>query len=407
MLMLSLSMSVITWQHVVGHTYTTAQSMHMANIMILTSISTCTGSVLFFIGIALISMWNYMTPNCWGNPPLPPWATPKPLSVDDVDTCTDDLAPSDIPPPPIGDTDIDAKAYALRAQSQTKSIGDTVVAARVLRGDILTITMVWTNIYGLGIASFFMSFIATMASSLCTFSCLVSMSVISLYEAYRERSDPLSRGWDNGKPAGKIREALHVIILTMSIASMCTIGAHVGGVHINAIGYIKQEDIFLGIIGPVITPFLLKIVRRPHITTISTLETSLPFTMLLCVTFMATGLALGMRPYESSNELARNITAATTLLPLSSGVVLVYLLHCIYRRRMIYIFSTFMVVFAGREITVSKNSSVVVAAFFLQLLAFILTIIASTPRALGYVAGMMNGNEREGKRHGEVAMDDL
>lgn len=243
-----------------------------------------------------------------------------------------------------------------------------------------------------------MSYIATMASSLCTFSCVVAMSVVSLYEAYKERTDPVRRQWQAGTGTGRIRSGLHTIVLVISIASMSTIGAHVAGVRINSIGYIQPEDVFLGIIGPIFTPFLLKGVRRPHTTTIATLEVSLPFTVFMCVTYMATALALGMRPYESQNELGRNVAAATTLLPLAWGAVTFYVLHCIFRRRMLYVFSTFMTVFAGRELTMSKGSSVVLATFFLQLFAFSLTIASSNSMMLGWVATIM-GMEVERDDH--------
>ena len=53
---------------------------------------------------------------------------------------------------------------------------------------------------------------------------------------------------------------------------MCTIGAHVAAIHVNSIGNIQPEDVFLGIIGPTFTPFILKGVKRPHTSTLSTLE---------------------------------------------------------------------------------------------------------------------------------------
>ena len=396
MLMISLVTSVITWQHVIGHTYTSAQSMHMAPIILLTSISTCTGSVLFFMSMATVAIWRCL---------LTPF---RKFSPPNISQCTEELAPEIRP-------DIDAKSFAARATSQVKheSMGDGSVARRVFRGDILTITMIWTNIYGLGIASFFMSYVATMASSLCTFSCVVAMSVVSLYEAYMERADPIKRQWHVGRGTGKVRAALHTTVMVISIASVCTIGAHVAGIHVNSIGYIQPEDVFLGIIGPVVTPFLLKGVRRPHITTLATLETSLPFTVFICVTFMSTALALGMRPYESSNELGRNIAAATTLLPLSWGLVTICVLHCVFRRRMLYVFSTFMTVFAGRELTISKNSNVVIATFILQFVAFMLTIAASIPYSVGVIADVLGWepiqdsvsiqlDREEKKEHGDL-----
>lgn len=370
----------------------------MAPIILLTSISTCTGSVLFFIGLAVVSIGRWFL-----------FPGPSIIKFDSKSSrYTEDLEGETVPQEPkpaATNQDIDAKAYMSRAHSQAKheAKGDNAIAKRVFRGDILTITMVWTNVYGLGMASFFMSYIATMASSLCTFSCVVAMSAVSIYEAYKERVDPIRRQWNAGRGTGKLRSGLHSIVLTISIASMCTIGAHVAGVHVNSIGYIQPEDIFLGIVGPVVTPFLLKSVRRPHTTTISTLETSLPFTVFICGTFMSTALALGMRPYETQNELGRNVAAATTLLPLAWGMVTFYVLHCIFRRRMLYVFSTFMVVFAGRELTMSKGSSVVLATFFLQLFSFMLTIASSNTMALDWMA-MIMGWENSGEGNEKVTI---
>lgn len=360
--------------------------MHMAPIILLTSISTCTGSVLFFIGLSMFSIGRWFL-----NPSIIKFNRELGRYTEELDPGNSGEVeePKEVASSHIND--IDAKAYKERAQSQAKHIakGDNSVAKKVFRGDILTITMVWTNVYGLGVASFFMSYVVTLASSLCTFSCVVSMSAVSIYEAYKERVDPIRRQWNAGRSTGKLRSGLHSTVLIISIASMCTIGAHVAGVHVNSIGYIQPEDIFLGIVGPVMTPFLLKSVRRPHTTTISTLETSLPFTVFICATFMATALALGMRPYESQNELGRNVAAATTLLPLAWGMVTFFVLHCIFRRRMLYVFSTFMTVFAGRELTMSKGSSVVLATFFLQLFAFMLTIASSNTFALDWIAGIL------------------
>lgn len=55
-LMLCLSTGVLVWQQVMGHTYTSAQAMHLPPIVLLTSISTCTGCVLFFVAIIVSSV---------------------------------------------------------------------------------------------------------------------------------------------------------------------------------------------------------------------------------------------------------------------------------------------------------------------------------------------------------------
>lgn len=292
--MLSLSVCVIAWQHVVGHTYTTAQSMHLAPIVLLTSISTCTGGVLFFIFMSILAMLR--------------WASVyhKVSQVDDVEMSA---ATSTLDP------DIDSKEFDRDGEEQVKRIMNRVATpnggqptgleGKVLRGDLMTISMVWTNVYGLGLSSFFLSYVSTMASSLATFSFVVGMSAVSIAEAVRERTSGAQSSWLHGTPQGKCRSFLHTLVLVMSIGSMCTVGAHVSSIHVNQIGTLRAEDVFLGIVGPCLSPMLLRCVKRPQITTLSTIETSLPFTMFICVTFMTTALAMGMKPYESEEEIGR------------------------------------------------------------------------------------------------------
>lgn len=51
-----------------------------------------------------------------------------------------------------------------------------------------------------------------------------------------------------------------------------------------------------------------------------------------------------------------------------------------------YVFSTFMAVFCGRELTLNRGSGVVIASFLLSFLAFNLTILASNKKMLYYIA---------------------
>lgn len=200
-----------------------------------------------------------------------------------------------------GGKDIDAGSYHTRGAAQAKKehLQHPGSDQRISSGDILTLTMVWTNVYGLGVACFFLSYITTMASPLATYSFIVSLCTLSIYEAVQERRFPAERMWNAGRASGQLRAALHSCVLVLCLMGMCIIGVHVSGVHRQAVGSIHPEDVFLGILGPICTPLLLKAVRRPHTTIVGTLETSAPFTFFMAITFMATAMALGMRPYET------------------------------------------------------------------------------------------------------------
>lgn len=226
LLLLSLSLGVLAWQHVVGHTYTTAQSMHVAPIILLTSISTCTGCVLFFLGMAVTSCLRMIVPRLPWTPP--PWEQlgHQGSSVSDQ-TCVFSIeeegfgdatekaagAPkADLEDTPMSprarhtdskekskekskqENDIDAKAYATVGLEQAKEVskGDGAILRRVYKGDILTMSMVWSNVYGLGVASFFLSYICTMASSLASFSFIVSTVLVCIYEAVQVIEMPLA-----------------------------------------------------------------------------------------------------------------------------------------------------------------------------------------------------------------------
>ena len=345
--MIALSTGVLTWQHVVGHTSVTAKSMHLAPIVLLTSISTCTGAVIFFIimsGLAAVRVLSLYR------------------SI------------------PQGEVDIESEESKAEEGPEKNSSPK--------RDDIMTTSMVWTNVYGLGIAMFFLSYVCTMASTLATFSFSVGMAFVCIMDAVQERYTS-SSAWPPGSKYERFRSLLHASCLTFTIASMCTVGAHVSSMNVNRIGNILPEDVFLGVVGPCLTPFLLKGVRGHRGGLVSTIEISLPFTMFICVTFMCTALAMGMRPYESQEEIGRNLAAATTLMPLAVGASAYYVLHCTTRRRSLYVFSTFMMVLMGRELTMNRGSVVVISAFVVQLFGFLMSMAASSLGAVEWSADLL------------------
>lgn len=415
-LMLALATGVTVWQHVVGHTYTTAQSMHLPPIVLLTSISTCTGCVFFFVTLAVISLarcaWTPFSNKRGGDNNTDGgnfnvrYRMANTYEYYDNAEEENSLSQSMLRPSPPNDgpqksatsnredveDDIDAHVYKttgdVQANNEQKA-NPSLTRDVLVSGDILTVTMVWTNVYGLGVSAFFLSYIVTMSSTLSTFSFVVGLSAVSMYEAIQERRFPMQRQWNAGQVTGQFRSAAHFSILVLCIVSMSIIGVHVSSINMNQVNNIRAEDVFLGILGPVFTPLMLKGVRRPHTTIIGTLETALPFTVFMCVTFIATSMAMGMRPYESPEEIARNVLAATTLLPFTWGVSILYILYCTCRKRMVYVFSAFMVVLTGRELTLSRNSGVVVSSFVFAVTAFAISMLASSSTTIRWVSAKL------------------
>jgi hypothetical protein len=270
--------------------------------------------------------------------------------------------------------DVDDKIYrdSGKKEQHAQSSNNLHMMQKLSAGDVITIGMVWTNIYGLGVASFFTGYICTMASTLSTFSFVVGLSVVSVYEAVMERI-PSEQG-----DTSKLRNGLHFASLILSLITMILMGVHVASINMNSIGNIRAEDVFFAILGPLFAPLLFKSVKRPNTTILGTLEISFPVTMFICVTFMSTALALGMRPYESSSELARNMVAVTIMLPSAWGTTLYFIMYCMCRKRVVYILATFLVVFAGREFTLSKSDRIVIACFAFSVIPFILAVVSSS-----------------------------
>lgn len=61
MLMVGLSFSVIAWQHVVGHTVSSAHTMQTPPVIMLSSISVCTGIMSYFLSMGVFSTLRYLT----------------------------------------------------------------------------------------------------------------------------------------------------------------------------------------------------------------------------------------------------------------------------------------------------------------------------------------------------------
>jgi hypothetical protein len=481
MLMLSLASTVMTWQHVVGHTYSTAQSMHLAPIILLTSISTCTGVVLFFLCMVFGTVLKVTGVReaalrmCGCAKEIPGAPVPRVEKGD----AKDGHAPTQDPAEGVlienvhsfenelyeygdnhgdvlhdssakkrrrntsrfdmesssdeedgeddstgrGGGDIDAINYEMTGDDGAREMGiiaedgndsddadhqggvaqgppsheETAaieekreyaegIRRRIYSGDILTVSMVWTNVYGLGVAGFLLSYLVTMASTLATFVFIVGLSVVAVYEAVQERRMPANRQWKVGKKKGKVRSAVHSLILLIGLVVMVLTGVHVASIHMNAIDDIRAVDVFFAILAPLATPLLLKAVKRPHTTVMGTLEISLPFTAFICTTFLTTALAMGMRPYEAPTELVQNLVAATTFLPFSWGASLMFVLHATFRRRILYVFCSFLTVFVGREFSMYRGVRIVIASLCLCVVMFTLTVLVSSKGGMRWLA---------------------
>lgn len=79
------------------------------------------------------------------------------------------------------------------------------------------------------------------------------------------------------------------------------------------------------------------------------------------------------------------MVAATVLMPASWGGAIVFILHCVFRRRLLYVLSVCMVVSTGREFTLYKGDGHVIAAFLFSTVAFILTVLASSKESMHWL----------------------
>ena len=60
-------------------------------------------------------------------------------------------------------------------------------------------------------------------------------------QAVQERRFPHERQWHLGKSTGRMRAGIHSAAIMLGITSMCFMGVHIGGMHINKIGGIHTE----------------------------------------------------------------------------------------------------------------------------------------------------------------------
>lgn len=408
------SMVVTVWMHVVGHsTLASAQSSHIAPIMMLSSIVILAGVAGFFLCNVVLSllcstcyaMYSFVCRRknaaaCAGSP-YEYYREDHSLdsSMDHTSTFHGEFTIEDGTPMEDmkekeekkieekkeeyeEEEDMDEYAYV------SSGLVDYSIAyhnnkgsdKQLLPGDILTVTMVWTNVYGLGLAFFLLMPIVTMGSTLAVYNFILGLDLVVVYETIQERRDPMYRykQWRAGLLGARIRNGLHMAALLIANVVIILMGTHVSSIHINKVGQIKVEDVFLGVIAPLLTPFLLKAVRRPHTTIVGTMELAMPFCAFLALTFMISVLAMGMKPFEVKEQLSRNMVAATILLPLFYGGVIMYMLHCILRRRMLYVLCSFLTVFVGRQFTFSKQQPVVSSSFVLSSITFLIVITTSS-----------------------------
>jgi hypothetical protein len=140
------------------------------------------------------------------------------------------------------------------------------------------------------------------------------------------------------------------------------IGANIFSMQMNQAGYIKVDDVFLGIIAPHLTPIILRGVRRPHTTILCTMEVALPFTAFMACMCIISMIGMGLKPFEMQHQL-----------------------HCTFRRRMLYILCTFLVVFVGKQFTFSRDQPAVIGAFVLSAIAFGIVLATSSKSTMKFL----------------------
>lgn len=364
-MMIGLSLGVIAWQHVVGHTTTSAYTMHTPPIILLCSISTCTAIVSYFFTMGIASMLRYLG-ICSG-------------------------------PPAQGSESSCGVEYEY-------SFGKDASGGR--EGEVLTLSMVWAGVYGLGLATFFLGYIITMASTLSSFSFLVGLYAVSLYETVKVRMYSLEHGHSAGK-AEHAQARFNSLILVIGVVCMSFMGVHIASIDMNMAGRISAVDAFMGVIFPATTPWLLKGIgkgRNGSIPVLATWEVSLPFTMAMSILFIVGVTGSGSVPYQVRSHIARytnclqclhrvdgilslfvlrrNVAAATTIMPFAWGVAMLCILQSVFHNNTIHVFATFMTVASGRELTLYNTNPVVWCMFITSLFMFAVVMITHSKYAL-------------------------
>lgn len=272
-MLIGLSLGVIAWQHVVGHTTTSAYTMHTPPIILLCSISTCTAIVSYFCTMGAVSMLRYL--GVCSRPSLRHGGGETSCSVE-----------------------------------YEYSFGKDGSAAD---REVLTLSMVWSGVYGLGLATFFLGYIITMASTLASFSFLVGLCAVSIYETVKARLYSLEHNKQGMAGPDQARHALakfDSLVLVTGIICISFMGVHIASIDMNVAGQISAMDVFMGVIFPAATPWLLRGIgkkRNGSVPVMATWEVSLPFTMAMSILFVVGVAGSGSVPYQVRSHIARYI----------------------------------------------------------------------------------------------------
>lgn len=273
-MMLGLCLGVIAWQHVVGHTSTSAYTMHTPPIILLASISACTAIMSYFSTMGAISLLRY------------------------VGACGTATQAGQ------GSAVHNQAGCSVEYEYSFGKDGDASDA----QAEVLNLSMVWSGVYGLGMATFFLSYIVTMASTLATFSFLVGLYAVSLHESVAKRLYHLEHSADKSSKDG-VRSGINCMVMVTGIICMSFMGVHIARLDMNVSGQIATVDVFMGVIFPMLTPLLLKAVGSKagcsRVPVLATWEVSLPFTMAMCILFVVSTIGAGSVPYQVRSHIAR------------------------------------------------------------------------------------------------------
>jgi len=349
-LTLLLASCVTTWQHGIIHeTASQARTMHMPLIILYMSMATCSGILVFFVFLLTRSTYRI----CGMNQEQQ------------------------------GRYEFSKKWNGRKGSSPT---------------DVLTISMVWSSVYGLGVSFFVLGYVYCMGSTLCTFSFLVGLIVASLLESLNwgipgiEEEEDVDQGQAE---KDKTRIAASCVCLFLSFIAMCLMGVHtVRHSTINMAGKITAADTFLAIIFPMFIPMLLRGTSglHPTMSITGTLEISFPFTLIICTVYIASFLSsTPVLPLH----MVRNTLTATLVMPLLLLFSILYTLTCVFRRRIIHMVAPYLVVASGRELTMYRDDAVVICMLFMSLVALGFTLMTTSSEVLEYTVPYMYPLQKE------------
>jgi hypothetical protein len=467
-LMVGLALMVVAWQHIVGHTTSSAHTMETPPIILLSSISVCTAIFGYFFTMGSVSLVRCLltsssqrsraqqrgqdklfSPECeqlqengralqkphslkGGTHDAVVWAEGDAGSL----LCESSEYEYSFAIVSDDDSDEDSSEAGKEADKEAgKEAGKRMPPGRGAAAEVLTLSMIWSGVYGLGLSTFFLSYILTMASTLATFSFVVGLYTMSLYEHCTMRVEALfgpgTQLWagengaatDNSAAASaaarlqrksqeeRMRSGMHVVVLLLALICLTFLGVHVSRIDMNRAGHISLVDVFMAVIFPMLTPILLKTIscrrdralgRRAYHRqggrcaqaaasspdrgavqrlsvpcVLATWEVSLPFAMAMCVLFIVSMVGGGGMPRQVRDHVARNIAAATTIIPMAWSLSMVVLLEAVFQSNMIEVLATVLVVASGREFTLHKSDAVVACMFVVAVPTFLLTLLVS------------------------------